>query len=57
MLELKIEVFIFDRERKEKVIFRHSVPFDDADAIDLPCVLKAMQILYPKRSGVRITFI
>lgn len=57
MLEMKLEVFVFDREGKEKVVFRNSVPFDDAVAIDLPCVLKAMQILYPKNSGVRLTFI
>lgn len=57
MLEMKLEVFVFDRDGKEKVVFRNSVPFDDAVAIDLPCVLKAMQILYPKNSAVRLTFI
>lgn len=57
MLEMKIEVFVFDREANEKVIYRNSVPFEDAVAIDLPCVLKAMQILYPKNAGVRLTFI
>lgn len=57
MLEMKIEVFVFDREGKEKVVFRNSVPFDDAVAVDLPCVLKAMRILYPKYSGIRLSFI
>ena len=57
MLEMKLEVFVFDRDGKEKVVFRNSVQFDDVVAIDLPCVLKAMLILYPKNSGVRLTFI
>lgn len=57
MNEMKIEVFAFDREGKEKVVFRNCVPFDEGLAVDLPCILKTMRILYPKCTGVRITFI
>ena len=57
MLDLKIEVFAFSREGIKKTLYSVSTEIDEGLNVDIPCIVRTLRLLYPKSSGVMVTFL
>ena len=55
MTNVNFEVFKFDRQAKEVLLYHNSVLINSADELDIVGICRVLRLLYPAAAGVRVT--
>lgn len=57
MTVVNFEVFKFDRQAKELLLYHNSVEFQTTDELDIVEICRVLRLLYPDAAGVRVTIL
>lgn len=55
MTQVNFEVFKFDRQAKEMLLYHNSVEIHSDTELDIMEICRVLRLLYPNAAGVRVT--